>query len=151
MIHAGLDTNILLYAADNAGDAEKHRIAADLLGRLSAEGSGLLPLQALTEFYAVATRKQHVPLERASLYLDAWSHVFPVREAVFADVVDAMRVHRDHGVQFWDGMIWSVTKRAGARFLLSEDFQDGRDLEGVRFLNPSIQRNMRLLEDVLLL
>ena len=44
MIHAGLDTNILLYAADNAGDAEKHRVAADLPGRLSAEGYGSLPL-----------------------------------------------------------------------------------------------------------
>ena len=149
MILAGLDTNILLYAADNAGDAEKHRIAVDLLGRLSAVGRGLLPLQALTEFYAVAVRKQHVPLERASLYVDTWGDVFPIREAVFADVVDAMRVHREHGIQFWDGMMWSVTKRAGARFLLSEDLQDGRELEGVRFLNPLTPTNVPLLEDAL--
>jgi predicted nucleic acid-binding protein len=149
MILAGLDTNILLYAADNAGDAEKHRIAVDLLGRLSAVGRGLLPLQALTEFYAVAVRKQHVPPERASLYVDTWGDVFPTREAVFADVVDAMRVHREHGIQFWDGMMWSVTKRAGARFLLSEDFQDGRELEGVRFLNPLAPTNLPVLEDAL--
>jgi len=149
MIRASLDTNVLLYAADTAGDAEKHRVAVALLDRLSAAGRGLLALQALTEFYAVTIRKHRVAPERAAVYVDTWSDVFPVREAVFADVADAMRVHRDHGIPFWDGMIWAVTRRAGARFLLSEDLQDGRELEGVRVVNPFNPANAAVLENAL--
>lgn len=144
---AGIDTNILLYAADSAGDPAKHRMAINLLDRLGAGGRGMLPLQTLTEFYSVAVRKHRASPEQASRYVDAWSGVFPVREAVFADVTDAMRVHRDHGVQFWDGMIWSVIKRAGGRVLFSEDFQDSRELEGVRFMNPFAPANAAALNE----
>ncbi|PWC89135.1 hypothetical protein TSH100_05790 [Azospirillum sp. TSH100] len=149
MMLAGIDTNILLYAADSAGDPAKHRLAITLLDRLGASGHGVLPLQTLTEFYSVAVRKYHAPPEQASRYVDAWNGVFTVREAVFADVVDAMRVHRDHGVQFWDGMIWSVVKRAGGRVLFSEDLQDGRELEGVRFINPLAPANASALDEFL--
>jgi len=145
----GIDTNILLYAADSAGDPVKHHIAITLLDRLGASGRGVLPLQTLTEFYSVAVRKYRAPPEQASRYVDVWSGVFSVREAVFADVADAMRVHRDHGVQFWDGMIWSVVKRVGARVLFSEDLQDGRELEGVRFMNPFSPANASALEEFL--
>ena len=149
MILASLDTNVLLYAADSAGNADKHRLAVDLLDRLSAASRGLLPLQALTEFYAVACRKQRVPTGRAAQFVDTWADVFPVREAVFADVADAMRIHREHGIAFWDGMIWAVSRRAGARLLLSEDLQDGRELEGVRIVNPFRPANMTEIADVL--
>ena len=129
--------------------AEKHRIAVDLLGRLSAVGRGLLPLQALTEFYAVAVRNSTCRLSgRVSLRRHV-GRCLPIREAVFADVVDAMRVHREHGIQFWDGMMWSVTKRAGARFLLSEDLQDGHELEGVRFSISLAPTNVPVLENAL--
>lgn len=149
MMLSGIDTNILLYAVDSAGDPEKHRRAVDLMDRLGAAGCGVLPLQTLTEFYSVAVRKYRTSPEQASRYVDVWNGVFPIREAVFADVVDAMRVHRDHGVQFWDGMIWSVVRRAGGRVLFSEDLQDGRELEGVRFVNPFAPANASVLEEFL--
>ncbi|HEV7373019.1 PIN domain-containing protein [Arenibaculum sp.] len=143
-----VDTNILLYAADNAGDPAKHRVALDLLDRLGATGRGILALQALAEFYSVAVRKYRIPPDRAAVYVDAWGEVFPVHGAVLADVSDAMRVQRDHNVAFWDGMIWSVARRAGARILLSEDLQDGRSLEGVRFANPFEPSNRSLVEEI---
>ncbi|WP_448204621.1 PIN domain-containing protein [Azospirillum sp. sgz302134] len=146
---AGIDTNILLYAADNAGDQRKHARAVELLDRISAAGRGKLPLQALTEFYAVAIRKERVQPERAAVYVDIWADVFPVKEAMFADAVDAIRVQRTHGIAFWDAMMWSVARRAGARLLLSEDFQDGRDLEGVRFLNPFNPANTGAIDESL--
>lgn len=149
MMLAGIDTNILLYAVDSAGDPEKHRRAVDLLDRLGAGARGVLPLQALTEFYSVAVRKYRASPEQAASYVEVWSRVFPVREAVFADVADAMRVHRDHGIQFWDGMIWSVVRRVGGRVLFSEDLQDGRELEGLQFVNPFAPANASVLEEFL--
>ncbi len=43
-------------------------------------------------------------------------------------------------------MLWATARRAGCRLLLSEDFQDGRDLGGVLFLNPFDPANRRLLD-----
>jgi predicted nucleic acid-binding protein len=41
-----------------------------------------------------------------------------------------------HGLSFWDGLIWAAAKEAGVGIVYSEDFQHGRDLEGVRWENP---------------
>ena len=145
---AAIDTNVLIYAADRASDSKKHEIAARLLSDLAVARRGLLPLQALAEFYAVATRKIEVTPAEAAAFVDAFADILPVREAGLADTVDAMRVHRDHGVPFWDGMLWSVARRSGARFILSEDFQDARMLEGVRFINPFANANARTLAEI---
>src|SRR5688572_24837674 len=108
MMLVGFDTNILLYAVDSTGDVDKHESALALLDRASAVGRGLLPLQALSEFYAVAVRKLRAEPGQASSYVEVWSDVFPVHPAGLADVADAMRVHRQHGIAFWDAMMWSV-------------------------------------------
>lgn len=143
------DTNILLYSVDHAGDAQKHELAVDLLDRAAAGGIAVLPLQALAEFYAVAVRKLKAPPDDAAAFVDLWGRVFPVVPAGLADVADSMRVQRDHGLAFWDAMMWSVARRAGVRALLSEDLQDGRSLEGVVFLNPFAPQNAGRIDALL--
>lgn len=145
----GLDTNILIYAADNAGDGEKHAIALDLLGHVSRSRRGVLAVQALSEFYVVAVRKAGLPEDLVASYVEAWGEAFPVVSADFADVSNAMRAHRNHRISFWDGMMWSVLRRAGVQTLLSEDLQDGRDLEGVLIVNPFDPANAEKLTDIL--
>ena len=41
-----------------------------------------------------------------------------------------------HGLSFWDALIWSAAVECSVGIIYSEDFQDGRELEGVRFVNP---------------
>ena len=148
MILAAIDTNVLVYAADRSGDPRKHQAAASLIHDCAATGRGILPLQALTEFYAVAVRKKQIAPTDAAAFLDVLTEMFPIREAIVADLTDAMRVHREHGVPFWDGLMWSVARRAGARYLLSEDFQDGRELEAVRFVDPFAVGNEALVAKI---
>jgi len=145
MTIAAIDTNILIYAVDHLADRSKHEAAAELLHRLGASGRAVLPLQALSEFFVVATRKGQARPEEASDFIDSLVESFPVREPTLADLRDAIRVNKEHNVSFWDGMLWSVARRAGARYVLSEDFQDGRELEGVLFLNPFLPGNATLL------
>jgi predicted nucleic acid-binding protein len=38
-------------------------------------------------------------------------------------------------LSFWDALIWAVCDHNGANILASEDFQDGRPLDRVTFLN----------------
>ena len=39
-------------------------------------------------------------------------------------------------MSFWDSLVWAVAKEGGIPYLLTEDFDDGVAVEGVRFVNP---------------
>ena len=56
---------------------------------------------------------------------------------------------KKHRLAFWDAMLWAAAQRAGIRYLLSEDLQDGFELQGVRFVNPFETANARLLDEIL--
>jgi len=45
--------------------------------------------------------------------------------------------------------LWAAAQRAGVRHLLTEDLQDGFELEGMRFVNPFKPANDRLVEEIL--
>ena len=53
-----------------------------------------------------------------------------------ADVVAAIEIYRRYQFSIWDALIVRAALIAGCETLYSEDFQDGSQLEGVRFLNP---------------
>jgi predicted nucleic acid-binding protein len=130
-----VDTNILVYATD-AGAGDKYRIAKTLLATTMSAGTLLLPLQVLGEFAHVAVRKsRHAPavVERFVL---GWSAVGRVESYRLEDVRIALRSRAEHGLPFWDALIWAVCDRSGVDALATEDFQDGRLLGGVRFLDP---------------
>jgi len=39
-----------------------------------------------------------------------------------------------HGFSFWDALIWAAAKENGIPVVYTEDFQHGRDIEGVRII-----------------
>lgn len=94
-------------------------------------------------------RKKLAAPDAAYAYVDAFSAEFPTIGALTEDVRLALQAHRDHGLSIWDAMIWAVSRRAGASLLLSEDFQDGRVLKGVRFVNPFNPANTALIDAAL--
>jgi predicted nucleic acid-binding protein len=95
-----------------------------------------LALQALAEFFAIATRKKDVSAESAIEFVDGWHMVFRTVSATPQTMRAAMHAVRDHRIGFWDAMLWAVAREAGCRYLLSGNFQPGRTLEGVTFVNP---------------
>ena len=46
-------------------------------------------------------------------------------------------------------MLWATARRAGVLILLSEDFQDGQTIKGVRILNPFAPRNTAQIDQSL--
>ncbi len=72
-----------------------------------------------------------------------------VENATFPDLSSAMRGVREHGLSFWDALLWATVRRVGVDLLISEDFQDRRTIEGVRILNPFAARNAALIEAAL--
>ena len=75
--------------------------------------------------------------------------IYPVRRPDLESFREAIAATRRHAIPFWDAMLWATVKAAGCRFLLTEDLQDGRDLEGVRFVNPFNAANDAVIDLVL--
>ena len=129
-----LDTNILVYAVDrDAGD--RHDTAIELVDK-AVQQDCILTLQALSEFFYAVTRKGKMPSVDAAEQVGDWQTLFPVVAAQPDVLSRAFSAVENHGLAFWDAMLWATAKTAGVTVLLSEDFQDGRVLQGVRFRNP---------------
>lgn len=129
-----LDTNILVYAVDrDAG--ERHLRSRDLVGR-AARRDCVLTVQSLAEFFHATTRKNLLEPARARGFVRSWRAVFEVTAADDSALVDAIDAVEEHGLSFWDAMLWAASRQAGCAVILSEDMQHGRRLGGVAFVNP---------------
>ncbi|MBV9376075.1 MAG: PIN domain-containing protein [Alphaproteobacteria bacterium] len=142
------DTNILVYAADRGG-GERHSAAVDLIERSIRRGNCIQTLQSFCEFFSVVTRKSGIETGTATAFVDGWRSVMLVEAATPGDLGEAMRAVTVYRIGFWDAMLWATARRAGVRVLFSEDFQDGRTMEGVRILNPFYGHNAAEIEQSL--
>jgi predicted nucleic acid-binding protein len=134
------DTNVLVYRFDGRFP-EKQRIATDLLRAGVADGSVVLPHQAIVEFVAATTR----PLESGEPLLDP---VTARREAeellvqfdvLFPDtdlVRIALRGAAAYQLSWFDAHMWAYAERFGLDRLLTEDFQHGRLYGTVQVVDP---------------
>lgn len=109
-----------------------------MLEQLGLTHSGRLSVQALAEFFSVATRKLSPrlkpaeALEQINLFIRLW----PVFDLTPMIVIEAGRGVRDHKLSYYDAQVWAIARLNQVPVVLSEDFRDGSILEGVRFVNP---------------
>jgi predicted nucleic acid-binding protein len=141
------DTNILVYAVDRS-EGDRHVTAALLVERASRKRRGVLILQTLAEFYSVTTGKLRGRPEDMLRFLDRLRTVLAVHAADARDFDRATRGDR-YGLSFWDAMLWATADRVVVKYLLTEEFPDGRTLGGVTFVNPFKHENERFLAEIL--
>ena len=142
------DTSILVYAATEGTD-ERHLKAAGLIERAIRSQRCIQTLQSLAEFYNATTRKAGIAPSRAAAFVAGWQRVIPVAAAEYLDLEHAIRAMGEHGLSFWDAMLWATARRGGAEVLVSEDFQDGRSIEGVRIANPFVADGFAVIDAAL--
>ena len=131
-----VDANVLVYAFDSSA-GRKQPQAQLLLERLWDTGTGCISVQVLQEFFVTVTTKvrKPLPVEEASARireLAAW-RVFAPRAD---DVIDAIGLHAEARIGFWDAMIVLAAAESGCNVLWTEDLSDGQLLRGVRIRNP---------------
>ena len=130
-----LDTNILLYSVSSAQNERTKRETAE---RVLLETDNALSVQVLQEFYAQATRPTRAARlthETAVRLIGTWLR-FPVQSMTVAVMSDALDIKAAAGLSYWDAAIVAAAKALGCRELFSEDMADGRDIGGVRIVNP---------------
>ncbi len=128
------DTNILVYADDKRAGAKQSR-AIDLVAEHRHDGTGVVSLQVLQEYFVTVTRKLNVDSSLARRKVEILSE-FDVVAPEVDDILAAIDLHRLHGFSFWDALVLRSAQQAGCRVLLTEDFQDGREIDGIQIVNP---------------
>jgi predicted nucleic acid-binding protein len=129
-----LDTNVLVYADDKSA-AAKQTVSLNLVAAHRQSGSGVVSLQVLQEYFVTVTRKLGVDPEVARRKVELLAE-FDVATPEVADILAAIDLHRLHALSFWDALILRSAKQSGCSVILSEDMQHGREIDGMRIVNP---------------
>jgi predicted nucleic acid-binding protein len=129
-----IDTNVLLYAHDKS-DPVKRAQARKWLASLWEGSRGAVSWQVLQEFYFNALRKFAVPADAARDLVKLMAQWNP--PDVTITLIERAWYWTDQAqVPFWDAMIVAAAERMRCRYLLTEDFQIGRQFDFITVLNP---------------
>jgi predicted nucleic acid-binding protein len=132
-----LDTNIFLYSFDLRVPRKAAR-ANELIRQAHASGNGIVSFQVVQEFFNVALRKssRRMPHDDAQRYLaDVLGPLVAVQSSQELYAV-AIRLYDRYRFSWYDAVIVAAAMEAGCHVLLTEDLQDGMEVEGLRIENP---------------
>jgi hypothetical protein len=131
------DTNVVLYLL--SADAAK----ADRAEELIASG-GIISVQVLNEFVAVASRKLRMPWSEIREVLSQLRTVCSIEPISIETHDRAVHIAERHGLSIYDALIVSAALLAGCRTLHSEDMQDGQVIERqLTIRNPFVSSKAR--------
>lgn len=132
-----LDTNVLVYAFDMAEPAKRAH-AMKIILDMQTNSLGCLSIQCLSEFFNAVTRgaMPKLSIEEAIQSVQDYLLAFPTFPLTQSILLEAARAVRDHSISFDDAQIWASALINEIPVVFSEDFQDGRVIEGVRLVNP---------------
>ncbi len=142
-----VDSNVLIYAVDKA-DPHKNRVASAILARADLADC-ILTTQALGEFLKIIRQKHTDSLPLAMEQVDRWSLLLPIIDTTPMHLIEATKLSVRHKLQFWDCVIWRAACSAGATALISEDMQDGLEIDGMTVVDPFNGANLAELETLL--
>lgn len=135
-----IDSNIFVYSYDPA-DPDKHAKALRLIEEVTRKGDLVLSAQVLNELSSTLLRRGkslNLDLERVRRIIDNIVKSVQVVPLTPEMTLTALGSGLRHGLSFWDGLIWAAARHHRLSTVYTEDFQHGREVEGVRFLNPFV-------------
>jgi predicted nucleic acid-binding protein len=125
-----LDTGVLLYLL--SAEAEKADRAEKLL-----EGSGIISVQVLNEFTAVAIRKLGLSFAEVREVLGAIRTLCDTHPLTVEHHDKAMEIAERYGFSFYDSVIVASALLAGCKILSCEDLQHRQILDKqLTVINP---------------
>jgi predicted nucleic acid-binding protein len=131
---AFFDTSVLVYADDAASPSKQAR-AIEVIGKYQREGSLVVSLQVLQEYFVATTKKLKVSplIAQNKVEILARGRVVRFTER---DVIASIELHRLIQISFWDAMIVHAARAINASVLYSEDLAHGSVIAGVPVRNP---------------
>ena len=133
-MRVALDTNILVYAEGFNGDDRQERAKAII--SLLGSDEIIVPIQVLSELFAVQIYKLRLPAATAEINVARWAKAYTTIDTSGSVLASAMELAGRHRIAFWDAVVMASAAEAGCRELLSEDFQPGFTWRSVTIRNP---------------
>jgi predicted nucleic acid-binding protein len=132
-----IDTNVLVYV-HQTDDQVKQARAIEVVERLAENKQGRLSTQVLGEFVRVTTagKRATLTIKEARGQLDALIRMFVIFDVTRFTVLEAARGVQQHQLSYYDAQIWATAMLRQVPIIYTEDFTDGRVVEGVQFVNP---------------
>ncbi|MDP2751551.1 MAG: PIN domain-containing protein [Rhodocyclaceae bacterium] len=135
-----LDTNILLYAVSTSPDeAGKQCLAEHLVFDTDWSWSA----QVMQEFYSnvikPTSRRTALTSVQAYEFLESLLPDHPCQSMDAELILQALHFHQHFRIQWWDAPILAAAHRMNCSQILSEDFQQGRNYDGVTVVNPFLE------------
>jgi predicted nucleic acid-binding protein len=132
-----LDTSVFAYVFDTTTPA-KAKKAARLVRDAVDTGKGIVSYQVVQEFFNVAFRRfaQPMSVAEAEQYLITVFRPLLAIHSSPALYVEALRIAGKHRLAWYDSIIVASALEGRCDTLYSEDFQQGRAIEGLRIENP---------------
>lgn len=122
--------------------------AVQLLDRIGSVRP-ILPLQVVGEYLNVARRHSEIDLAEAVVRIEVIMDVHRCEPSTAEDFLTAVDVSARFNLAYFDSLIITVARRAGAVLLLSEDMHDGLEVGGLRVVNPFLAANNAVISGVL--
>jgi predicted nucleic acid-binding protein len=121
---AFFDTNVLIYAV--AENDPRSLLAEELL-----VAGGVVSVQVLNEFTAVARQKLQMPWTEVAEAVEAFLVLCPSPVSITLEIHGAARgIAEKNGINIYDALVVAAALDAGCTTLYSEDFQDGQRIDG---------------------
>ncbi|MFO1326508.1 MAG: PIN domain-containing protein [Rubrivivax sp.] len=133
-----VDTNVLVYAADDQDPSKRDRARAWLTACWQRR-CGRLSTQVLNEYYAVIRRKFPSAVSAGDARAEVrrlqawqpWQIDHPTTETAWA-------VEARHRIHYWDALMVAAALQQACPLLLTEDLQHDQQIDGVRIVNPFV-------------
>jgi len=129
-----IDSNIWIYSLISDSE-EKFIKVRDFLKQCFKENIVLVSYQVINEVAANLKKKKFdedkireviIKIEESCIVLDFTTD----------QLLKASELRENHLFSFWDSIIIASAIFGNSKILYSEDMQDGREIEGVRIVNP---------------
>lgn len=134
MPNAFVDTNILVYAAEEKTPKDRKTIIAR---ELLLQPGLHLSVQVLNEFVAAARHPDKLNLTREQE--KHWLEVFllrPISALTDDTFIKALEIHVRYGISHWDSLIMASAVGSSCEILYTEDLNHGQKYDGVKVINP---------------
>ena len=119
---AFVDTNVLIYAVTQSDARAEELLMA----------GGVVSVQILNEFTAVARRKLQMPWTEVGEAVEAFLVLCPSPLPITIETHQAARTIAEKlGCNIYDALVVATALEGGCSVLYSEDFQDGQVIEGL--------------------
>ncbi len=131
-----LDTNLFVYSLERT-NVQKRERSRELIIQAQVEGNGVISYQVIHELANVALKSRfRLTPNQTRQVIENLCEPLEIVPTTLAMVHDALLLHEQFQLSWFDSLIVAAARTAHCEVLLSEDFQPGQQFGPVRVQSP---------------